>query len=165
MKSFALMITVAMAVLIGSSCSVDADKPSVSTREAAPHGAKSLWLTSLEDAKQEAAKRNVPILADFSGSDWCGWCIKLDAEVFSKPEFKEYASQNLVLLLLDFPRRKPLAQSIARQNEKMARDFNVEGFPTVLILDAQGKEVARTGYRPGGAAEYVNHLKSVIKPK
>jgi protein disulfide-isomerase len=89
----------------------------------------------------------------------------LDSEVFSQPEFKEYASKNLVLLLLDFPRRKPQSQSVTRQNESLAREFSVEGFPTVLILDAQGKELARTGYRSGGAAEYVKHLKSLITPK
>lgn len=123
------------------------------------------WLTSLDEAKAEAAKRQVPILVDFSGSDWCGWCIRLEKEVFSKDAFKAYADKNLVLLLIDFPRRTKLPENISNQNEKLSKQFSIEGFPTVLILDAQGKELARTGYRPGGADEYVKHLKSLVEKK
>lgn len=123
------------------------------------------WMTSLEDAKAEASKRQVPILVDFSGSDWCGWCIKLDKEVFSQKAFKEYADKNLVLLLADFPRKSKLPEKISAQNSKLAEQFNIEGFPTVLILNAQGKEMARTGYQPGGADAYVKHLKSLVEKK
>lgn len=123
------------------------------------------WLTSLAEAKAEAAKRKVPILADFAGSDWCGWCIKLDEEVFSTPAFKKYASENLVLLLVDFPRKKSQTDEIKKQNGDLADRFKIEGFPTVLLLDAEGKLLARTSYLAGGGDNYVNHLRKLLKNK
>jgi protein disulfide-isomerase len=74
------------------------------------------WLTNLDDALKIAEKDNKVILMDFSGSDWCGWCIKLDKEVFSQAAFKDYAKDNLVLVLVDFPRKKelPAAEKAAR---------------------------------------------------
>jgi thioredoxin-related protein len=125
-------------------------------------GVKVSWLTSLDTAKAEAAARKVPILVDFSGSDWCGWCIRLDKEVFSKPAFRDYAKGNLVLLLLDFPRGKAQSDEEKKVNRALAEQFRVEGFPTVLLLSAEGNELARTGYQSGGAEAYVQHLKSLI---
>jgi thioredoxin-related protein len=121
------------------------------------------WLTDFNKAKKEAAEKKLPILADFSGSDWCGWCIKLDKEVFSRKEFKEFAADNLVLFLADFPRKKELAADVKTQNEQLLKAYGVEGFPTVLLLDAGGKVIARTGYRKGGAGAYVDHLKDLLK--
>jgi thioredoxin-related protein len=121
------------------------------------------WLTDFEAAKKEAKERNVPILADFSGSDWCGWCIKLDSEVFSTKEFKKYAKDNVVLLLVDFPSKKKQAEEVKKQNKDLSTTYGVRGFPTVLLLDATGKEVARTGYQCGGPAKYVAHLKKLLK--
>jgi thioredoxin-related protein len=121
------------------------------------------WLTDFEAAKKAAADRGVPILADFSGSDWCGWCIKLDKEVFSKEAFKTFAKDNVVLFLADFPARKEQPEALARQNKALASQYGVEGFPTVLLLDAEGKLKARTGYQRGGAEKYVEHLKELIR--
>lgn len=126
------------------------------------HAGQEGWLTDFEKAKEAAREKNVPILADFAGSDWCGWCIKLDNEVFSQDVFKAYATTNLVLFLADYPRRKQLPAQTFRQNEKMAEHYGIEGFPTVLLLDASGKELARTGYRQGGSNAYVDHLKQLI---
>ncbi len=123
------------------------------------------WLTDFEKAKQEAAKTQRPILADFSGSDWCGWCIKLDKEVFSKAEFKAYAKDHLVLFVADFPRKQEQPDEIRKQNEGLSSTYRIPGFPTVLLLDASGKELARTGYKAGGAAAYVEHLKTLLQPK
>ena len=120
------------------------------------------WLTDLAAAKKLAAEKNLPILVDFSGSDWCGWCIKLDKEVFSQEAFKAYAAENLVLLLLDFPRRKELPAEQRQQNNMLMKQYGVEGFPTVLLLDKDGKEIARTGYQEGGPEAYVKHLKELI---
>lgn len=123
------------------------------------------WLTDFAEAEKQAAERQVPILVDFSGSDWCGWCIRLDKEVFSKPEFKAYAQDSLVLLLVDFPQRQPLPEAQQRHNMALAEKYGVEGFPTVLLLDAEGRELARTGYREGGAQSYVRHLKELLAAK
>lgn len=120
------------------------------------------WLTDFEAAKKAAAEKKLPILADFSGSDWCGWCIRLDREVFSQKEFKEFARDNLILFLADFPRKKTQDEKIKKQNAALMKKYEVEGFPTVLIMDAEGKVLARTGYEQGGAAAYVEHLKKLI---
>lgn len=137
--------------------------PAVVAPAAAP--AKLVWEASFEKACQLATERKVPILADFSGSDWCGWCIALDKEVFSQDVFKEYARANVVLFLADFPRRKPQSADIKEQNRKLSERYGIEGFPTVLLLDATGKELARTGYQRGGAAPYVQHLKELLHGK
>lgn len=119
------------------------------------------WLTDFDKAKAEAKEKNRPILVDFTGSDWCGWCIKLNKEVFSKEAFKNYAKDNLVLLELDFPRKKKLSDELKKQNEKLSKKYKVKGFPTILLLDAEGKVLARTGYQKGGPDAYVTHLKSL----
>ena len=126
---------------------------------------KEKWLTDFEKAKEVAAARKLPILADFSGSDWCGWCIRLDGEVFSKKAFKDYAAKKLVLFLADFPQSKKQPERTVAQNEALARKYGVQGFPTVLLLDASGKVLAQTGYRKGGAPGYVEHLKKLLEPR
>jgi len=123
------------------------------------------WLTDFNKAKKEAAEKKLPILADFSGSDWCGWCIKLDKEVFSQKEFKAFAKEKLILFLADFPREKELKAEVRAQNEQLRQAYGVEGFPTVLLLDAGGKGIARTGYRRGGVVGYVEYLDKLLKQK
>ena len=110
------------------------------------------WLTKYEEAKELAKKENKLILADFTGSDWCGWCIKLKEEVFSKPEFATWAKDKIVLLELDFPRKTELPAELKEQNEKLMKEHGVQGFPTVLLLDAEGKKVGELGYERGGPA-------------
>jgi thioredoxin-related protein len=120
------------------------------------------WLEDLDQGLQKAAKENKYVLVDFSGSDWCGWCIKLDEEVFSKTEFKDYAEKNLVLVLLDFPRRRELPREVRERNEQLLKKYGVRGFPTVLILNPKGEVIGRTGYRPGGPQAYIQHLEELI---
>jgi protein disulfide-isomerase len=120
------------------------------------------WLTNLDAAKKIAEKENKAILMDFSGSDWCGWCMKLDKEVFSQPAFKDYAKENLVLLLVDFPRKKQLSATAKAANDKLAEKYEVEGFPTIILADSKGNVIAKTGYLSGGAAAYVNHIKKLL---
>ncbi len=121
------------------------------------------WLTDFEAAKKLAAEKGLPILADFSGSDWCGWCVRLDKEVFSQPEFKAYANDNLVLFLADFPNRTPQSDELKAQNEMLYRQYGIRGFPTVLLLNADGSVINKTGYQAGGAAAYVEHIKELLK--
>lgn len=120
------------------------------------------WLTNIDEAMKLSEKTGKPILADFSGSDWCGWCIKLDDEVFSKKEFKDFAKDNLILLLVDFPSRKPISKAQRLHNKKLAKKYKIRGYPTVLLLDSKGKIIFRTGYQRGGAAKYVAHLKAKL---
>ena len=111
--------------------------------------AESAWLTDFKEAQQKAKADNKLLLLDFTGSDWCGWCIKLRQEVFSRPEFKDYASKNLVLMEVDFPRAKPIADNVKQQNELLAEHFGVQGFPTIVVLDGDGKKIAEFGYEAG----------------
>ncbi len=120
------------------------------------------WLTDFDAAKKEAETRKVPILVNFSGSDWCGWCIRLDEEVFAHDEFGTFAKENLVLFVADFPRSKEQADTLKKQNRQLQQQYKVQGFPTVLLVDAEGKVLARTGYQRGGAAGYVAHLKKLL---
>jgi protein disulfide-isomerase len=128
-------------------------------------GASEVWLTDVAQAKKQAAELKRPILANFSGSDWCVWCVRLDKEVFAKPEFQKYAKDNLVLLSVDFPRRKSQPKPLDDQNKALAIQYGIEGYPTILLLDATGKEIARTGYRRGGPKKYVEHIQELVARK
>ena len=120
------------------------------------------WQTNFEAAKKIAAKENKAILMDFAGSDWCKWCMKLDKEVFSQQAFKDYAKDNLVLMLVDFPRTKELPAAEKAANDKLAEKYGIEGFPTVVLVDGKGNVIAKTSYREGGAAAYVAHIKELL---
>ncbi len=118
------------------------------------------WYTDLDEAKAVAAKENKPLLVDFTGSDWCGYCIKLHAEVFDKPEFEEFA-KNYVLVELDFPNKKPQPPEEKAKNKATQAKFGVSGFPTVLLLDAKTGEAygRQSGYGPGsGPKAYIEKL-------
>ena len=120
------------------------------------------WEEDFEKAAATAKAQNRFMLLDFSGSDWCGWCMKLDKEVFGKNDFKTYAKDNLVCVIVDFPRGKSLAKKQKQQNEALAGKYEVKGYPTVIILSPDGKQVHQTGYQEGGPAKYVKMLDSVI---
>jgi protein disulfide-isomerase len=123
--------------------------------------AKAGWLTSYDQAQKEAQSKKKLLLMDFTGSDWCGWCIMLDKEVFSKPEFQEYASKNLVLLELDFPQRKKMPPETAAQNERLALKFGITGFPTVVVFDSNGKPLGALGYQQGGPQAFIAQLEKL----
>lgn len=123
------------------------------------------WMVSLDKAKQAAADQNRTIFAFFTGSDWCGWCKRLTSEVLVTEEFKAYAKDNLVLLTVDFPREKKLPEAEIKANAALVDQYKVEGFPTIVLLDSKGTELARTGYQQGGGAAYVEHLKKLLEGK
>lgn len=116
------------------------------------------WVTDFEAAKKTAAEGKKDLLLDFTGSDWCGWCIKLNEEVFSKEPFKAGTKDKFVMVELDFPRKKELEAKLKEQNEALQEKFKVQGFPTIMLCDATGKPYAKTGYQPGGPEKYVAHL-------
>jgi protein disulfide-isomerase len=125
--------------------------------------AKPGWLTDLKQAQADARSNKKLLLLDFTGSDWCGWCIRLDKEVFSKPEFKEYASKNLVLMEIDFPKGRQLASAERMQNQELAERYGIQGFPTIVVLDSEGKKVGELGYTPGGPSAFIAELESLRK--
>ena len=156
------------AALLAVSCSKQETaekKPETETTlaSAKTDAAKSGWLTNYEQAQKEAQAKNRLLLMDFTGSDWCGWCIMLDKEVFSKPEFKEYASKNLVLLELDFPRRKQMPPEVTKQNEQLLMKFGIQGFPTIVVFDSAGKPLGALGYQAGGPQAFIEQLERLRK--
>ena len=127
------------------------------------------WLTDIKAAQEQARSQNKLILVNFTGSDWCGWCIRLRNEVFSKPEFASFASENLVLLEIDFPRQKPMSAEVKKANGKLADHYKVGGYPSVHVLDADGKSLGQTGYLPGGPKPFLDKITSIagnrLQPK
>jgi len=120
--------------------------------------ADGLWQTDFKAAQAKAKQEKKQLLVDFTGSDWCGWCIKLHNEVFDKEPFKAEAPKQFVLVELDYPHEKEQSDDLKKQNKELADKYNVEGFPTVLVMDAEGQVIARTGYREGGPEEYLKQL-------
>ena len=122
-----------------------------------------LWTSDYDSALKKAKKENRHVLLDFTGSDWCGWCIRLNKEVFDTDAFKAYAKDNLVLVEIDFPRKKSLPKDVVARNRKLGEKFEVAGYPTIWILGPDGTPIRSTGYRKGGGEAYVEHLKGLIK--
>ncbi len=120
------------------------------------------WLTSVPKASAEAKKASRLILADFTGSDWCGWCMKLKAEVFDTPEFKDWAGKTVVLLELDFPKTKKQDEATKKQNQAMAQKYNVRGFPTIHFLKADGTSVGTMGYQEGGPKAWIESAQKIL---
>ena len=130
----------------------------------APTAVPAGWLTDLSAAQALAKSSNRPILAVFSGSDWCKPCIMYEQEVFAKPEFVAYAKDKLVLAHFDFPRQKRNQPTAAQMklNEAAAAQLNREGdFPLAVIIAPDGKVLAKTGYIAGGPVAFEAYLKKV----
>jgi thioredoxin-related protein len=126
--------------------------------------AESDWLTDYKKAQQEAKAGNKFLLLDFTGSDWCGWCKKFDKEVLLQPEFKNYARENLVIVELDFPRAKTQTPELRKQNRELAQQYEIVGFPTIVVLSADGQKVWRyDGYFPDGPAAFIAQLQKLRK--
>ncbi len=117
------------------------------------------WLTDLDEAKKVATKENKKLLVDVTGSDWCGYCIKLHKEVFDTPEFEKFA-KDYVLVELDFPKRKEQPAAEKAKNQAAQKKYGVNGFPTVIIMNTSGKILNRAeGYSPdSGPSAYLPQL-------
>ena len=117
-----------------------------------------MWQTDFKAAMAKAKADKKYMLVDFTGSDWCGWCIKLHNEVFDKEPFKTAAPKQYVLVELDYPQQKKQSDELKKQNSELSEKYKIEGYPSVLLMDAEGQVIARTGYRPGGPDDYLKHL-------
>lgn len=121
------------------------------------------WQLNLDKAKSIASQKNKNIILVFSGSDWCGPCIKLDKNIWATAKFQKAAEENWVLLKADFPRKKAnrLSKEQTTTNEMLAEKYNPNGyFPLVLVLDDMGKVLGATGYKDFSPLEYIKHLQS-----
>jgi thioredoxin-related protein len=122
------------------------------------------WQTDYKKAQGEAKTNNKLLLLNFTGSDWCGYCILFDKEILSRPQFKDYAKKNLILLEVDFPRRKAQPVETRKQNQELAEQYQIEGFPTVVVLNGSGKPVWRfDGYFPDGPEAFIAELEKLRK--
>ena len=122
------------------------------------------WLDNYDAALKKAAAENKYVVVDFSGSDWCGWCKRLDKEVFATEAFKKAAAEKYVLLMVDTPNKKSLlSEKAKKQNPKLVEKFGIEGFPTVVVLDSKGEEICRLGYEKGGPTNYIAKLDEEIR--
>ena len=122
------------------------------------------WITDVPKALDRAKSEQKVVLLDFTGSDWCGWCKRIDKEVFSTTEFKEYATKNLVLVEVDFPRQKKLSPELKKANDALQNRYKVEGFPTFVVLNGEGREIGRqVGYLEGGSKAFIAKLETFKK--
>ena len=131
------------------------------------------WHTDLTKATEISLKENKPMFLFFTGSDWCGWCIRLQKEVFKTPEFVKWAKENLVLVELDFPRKKEQPEAIKMQNAQLQQQLQVRGYPTVWFVSASKTAEAKinlnalgtTGYVAGGPQVWLDGANQILKKK
>jgi|GEM_PF-353737 Thioredoxin-related protein len=122
---------------------------------------KAPWLTNYTEALGKARAEDRKVFLFFTGSDWCGWCMRLDREVLRMPEFTDFAAENLVLVKVDFPRKTRLPAAEAAQNQKLAQQYGVRGYPTVVVLNAKGEKVGELGYQEGGPQPFVAQIRTM----
>jgi protein disulfide-isomerase len=126
--------------------------------------AENIWLTDLPKAEAQARAENKIVLMDFTGSDWCGWCMKFKKEVLDTPEFQDYAAKNVVLVELDYPHKKVQDNDLKKANAALKTQYDIHGFPTLVVLDKEGKEIGRQiGYSKGGPQVFIAKLESFKK--
>ena len=130
------------------------------------------WETDVNKAISVSNKTKKPMLLFFTGSDWCGWCIRLQNEVLKTPEFAAWAKKNVVLVELDFPRKTPQSEAIKAQNNGMQQAFGIQGFPTIYFATAKIKEgkpsftgIGSTGYVAGGPTAWLAVADGILKNK
>lgn len=130
------------------------------------------WYTDVKEAISVSNKVNKPMLMFFTGSDWCGWCIRLQNEVLKTPEFKKWATDNVVLVELDYPRRAPQTPELKNQNNELQQAFGIQGFPTIYFTSAESvdgkvsfKGLGQTGYVAGGPSAWLTVANEIVHPK
>ena len=122
------------------------------------------WTTNYAKAVEQAQTENKAILLDFTGSDWCGWCMKMKRETLDTPMFKEYAENNLVLVEVDFPHNKPQSDEVRAQNQQLSQKYQVNGFPAFIIVSKTGRMLGRQdGYLEGGPTAFLAELKKFYR--
>ena len=170
MKAF--LIVVVLALGLGALLLATQKKGKVqaeAARSPAPassaQASEAVWLTDYKAAQEQAKSSHKLILLQFTGSDWCPPCRMLKSQVLVTREFQDYASKNFVLVELDFPRAKILSPEVTEQNHMLGRQFGIQVFPTIIILNSDGKKVGELqGYDPRAGKEgFIASLEQVRK--
>ena len=163
MKGFKIFIIACLVVLsfANFSCNASSEKNGRLVVDGYVDGK---WTMDLKAAREYAKKHNLPIMLNFTGSDWCVWCKLMEKQVFSKPEFYDFAEGKIVLVWIDFPRNKDLVpEKYVERNRQIANLYGVRGLPTYVILDSKGNEIGRLGAsRDITVDKFINQLKEVI---
>ncbi|MCE5294649.1 MAG: thioredoxin family protein [Chlamydiales bacterium] len=120
------------------------------------------WLTDLDTAKAQARNESKPIFLYFTGSDWCPYCVKMNTQILSTPEFQDALAQKMIFVKIDFPRNTPLEKAAQEYNEKLSKSFGVQGFPTVILLDSKGSRIEKIGFQAGGGAKYAQKVQDIL---
>jgi thioredoxin-related protein len=130
------------------------------------HAGKDGWMSNYDQALSKAKAEGKFVLVEFHGSDWCPPCIKLNKEVLTKEAFKELAEEQLVLVDADFPRKTKLPAEQTAHNEALAGKFGIQYFPTVLIIDGNGKVLDKSvGFPEGGLEGFLKFITNKTSPK
>ena len=131
-----------------------------------------VWHTDMNKAVALSNKEKKPMLLFFTGSDWCGWCIRLQNEVLKTPQFAIWAKKNVVLVELDYPRRTPQTPEIQKQNAELQQGFQIQGFPTIYFVNAVNKDgkvnfypIDKTGYVAGGSVAWLAVADGILARK
>jgi len=172
-KSF-LMLMLGMLTMNTVHAELPGNKGTESKEQIAEERKNGDWLLYVEDAYRISKETGKPILANFTGSDWCGWCIRLKNEVFKTDAFIKWAKENVVLLELDFPRKTIQSDDLKAQNAGMQQAFQVGGYPTLWVFNLDFDEntkqynidaFGKTGYVAGGAANWISETNTILKQK
>ncbi|GEC71023.1 protein disulfide-isomerase [Flavobacterium flevense] len=130
------------------------------------------WHNDVKEAIAIGTKENKPLLLFFTGSDWCGWCIRLQKEVLKTPEFTKWAKDNVILVELDYPRSVPQTPEIKQQNYEIQNVLGVQGYPTVYFVKGEKKDekfnlqaLGKTGYVPGGPVAWLEVANGILSQK
>jgi protein disulfide-isomerase len=126
-----------------------------------PIAAESEWTTDYAAALRQAKTEKKQVFLFFTGSDWCGWCKRLDREILATSDFKAYARAHLILVKVDFPRSLPQSAQLKASNQKLGEKYQIEGYPTIVVLDSSGKDVGKLGYEEGGPGAFISELKKL----
>jgi len=121
------------------------------------------WMTDYAKAQSQAKAEGKHLLLDFTGSDWCHWCHRLESEVLGQRAFLDVMKKYYVFVFVDFPQAEDLKARVVdpARNERLKQDLDVHSYPTLVLTTAEGTPYGRTGYREGGAAAYVDHIRTL----
>jgi thioredoxin-related protein len=130
----------------------------------APSFAGEGWVADFDEAVKLAKAEKKDLFVDFTGSDWCGWCKRLDSEVFSHEEFLTAAKKHFVLVALDYPRDPAVKAKVPNpnRNKELSDKYDVQGFPTLLLMTADGEVFGQMGYMPGGPSAFVPKMEEIV---
>lgn len=121
------------------------------------------WQSNYDEALEKSKNEKKLMFVFFTGSDWCGWCMKLDREILSRNEMVEYLNKNFILYKADFPKKNKPPKAVEEKNRALSRKYGIRGYPTIVITDETGKQIGTAGYMRGGSPAMIKHLDQFLK--